>query len=370
MSPLSLIEHPSFLLEQPELLSAPARTQDPSLRALKVLHFYLGALFSQFGTISPASSTDQTFLKRDRRKKKPLNPFLGELFLGHTQASAESAETASSERTDIVCEQVSHHPPVTAYRILNDNAGVELNGYHMQRTYFSGTIRMERLGHWLIRLKQWDEDWVVTFPKVHLEGMLPPPPTPECSGTAHLSSSNGFTISVTFSGKGWLRGKKNSFAAEVSQLVDGEKLKKYTVNGQWCGGSYTVRDGSDNVIETIDTVTPRQTAKLVVRPLSAQDPMESRRAWQHVIRGIKTGDMGLISREKNKLEEEQRALRKKEQREGIEWQTRYFGKVGSWPEAEKLLSMSGAQIESERTKGIWRWKGSKLDVSTLVNGVA
>ena len=309
-------------------------------------------------------------MKRDKRKKKPLNPFLGELFLGHTRDPAESGEPASSGRTDIVCEQVSHHPPVTAFRIWNDEAGFELNGYHVQRTYFSGTIRMERLGHWLIRLKQWDEDWVVTLPKVHLEGMLPPPPTPECSGTAHLSSSNGFTISLTFSGKGWLRGKKNSFAAEVSRLVEGEKRIAYTANGQWCGRSYTVRDGSDNIIETINTLTPRQTAKLIVRPLAEQDPLESRRAWQHVIRGIETGDMGLISREKNKLEEEQRALRKKEQQEGTEWQTRYFSTVSSWPEAEKLLSVSGAQVESEKTKGIWRWKGGDVNAPAHVNGVA
>jgi len=50
--------------------------------------------------------------------KKPLNAFLGELFF------AEWDDEGSV--TKLVSEQVSHHPPITACRLWNEEAGVEV----------------------------------------------------------------------------------------------------------------------------------------------------------------------------------------------------------------------------------------------------
>ncbi len=50
---------------------------------------------------------------------KPLNPFLGELFIG--KWTDEQAGT-----THLVTEQVSHHPPITAYNIWNDKHGIRV----------------------------------------------------------------------------------------------------------------------------------------------------------------------------------------------------------------------------------------------------
>ena len=49
---------------------------------------------------------------------KPLNPFLGEIFLGKWQDDAGT--------THLVTEQVSHHPPATAFKIWNDTHGVKV----------------------------------------------------------------------------------------------------------------------------------------------------------------------------------------------------------------------------------------------------
>ena len=236
-----------------------------------------------------------------------------------------------------------------------------LEGYNAQRTYFSGTIRMERIGHWLVHFRDYDEDWVVTLPRVHLEGLIPPPPKPELDGTTRLASSNSYTIELQFSGKGWLRGKRNSFVAEVNRGTLFARKPVYTVEGQWCGGKYEVKDALGTVIETVDTLTARNPARLVVNPIDEQDPLESRRAWELVIRGIESGDMNLVSSEKNKLEEEQRALRRKEEQDGTEWQMRYFEKVPKWAKAEKLLAVIGTKVEDERTKGVWRWKEGRAE---------
>lgn len=53
-----------------------------------------------------------------RKKLKPLNPFLGEIFLGRW--------VDESGTTELISEQVSHHPPQTAYRIWNEEHGVSV----------------------------------------------------------------------------------------------------------------------------------------------------------------------------------------------------------------------------------------------------
>lgn len=49
---------------------------------------------------------------------KPLNPFLGEIFLGEWQDDVGT--------TNLVAEQVSHHPPVTVCNVWNDRYGVRV----------------------------------------------------------------------------------------------------------------------------------------------------------------------------------------------------------------------------------------------------
>lgn len=77
-------------------------------------------------------------------EKKPLNPVLGEVFYG------KWPDTGKGE-TFLVSEQVSHHPPITAYYIENKKAGIALQGHSGQKTSFSGTaIHVKQSGHALL----------------------------------------------------------------------------------------------------------------------------------------------------------------------------------------------------------------------------
>jgi hypothetical protein len=52
----------------------------------------------------------------------------------------------------------SHHPPVTAYAIINEKHGVKLVGYNGQKASFSkGTINVKQVGHAILHLKEFDE---------------------------------------------------------------------------------------------------------------------------------------------------------------------------------------------------------------------
>jgi len=333
-----MAEFPAYWAEQPTRFTAPTHEPDASKRALLVLTWFLTTLKQQYDH------------RKDRKKGKPLNPVLGEIFLGNFPNTAHGT-------TNIVSEQVCHHPPVTAYRLWNDEAGISLSGYHAAKTFFANRmIHLHKVGHVVLHIDKYDEDHLLTFPQVHLEGMFPPPPFPEFDAQtpAYIVSSSGYTTKITFSGKGWLRGKKNSFVASL--YADGREAEPlYTAEGQWTG-SFTIKDArTDTVVETYDASTSVEKLTAVsVSPIEEQDPMESRRLWRKFALAMENRDMGGVSAEKNRIEVRQREMRKEEESQGRKWETRYFSQTAVVdPRIEALGKKAGFRVEPELTGGVW-----------------
>ncbi|KAH8202039.1 hypothetical protein TruAng_003794 [Truncatella angustata] len=237
---LASLSAPPFLL----LLVAPAKEENAEKRALLVMHWYLAGLKRQMATRNEDGS---------RKKLKPLNPFLGEIFLD-----------------------------------------------------------------------RFDENHVFTVAKVHVEGIVSFQIAPELSGTSYIHSSSGYTTKIEYCSKGWLRGAGHTFKATLFR--DGaEKSPLYTATGQW-DGSYTVTNDKGRVIDTVDLASLKRTP-LQVAPVQKQHPLETGRAWQHVIEAIHSNDMFAIGHEKSKIENAQRALRKEEAQEGRVWERRFFTSI-------------------------------------------
>ena len=83
----SLVEFSSYWAEHPSLFVAPAVEKDPAKRALLVLKWFLSTLKQQYCSRSDALGSE----------KKPLNPFLGELFLGKWEDQAGTTELVSEQ---------------------------------------------------------------------------------------------------------------------------------------------------------------------------------------------------------------------------------------------------------------------------------
>ncbi len=127
---LSLTEFSAYWTQHPSVFVAPAAEKDPAKRAMLVLKWFLS-------TLKPSYST-----RNDKygSEKKPLNPFLGELFLGKWEDEAGTTELVSeqvrydhrlSPATSINADISfsSHHPPVTAYCIQNRKHGIKVPGF-------------------------------------------------------------------------------------------------------------------------------------------------------------------------------------------------------------------------------------------------
>lgn len=250
---------------------------------------------------------------------------------------------------------------------------MHLEGFNAQKASFSKTINIKQIGHALLTVpnpsKPGEKDtYLITLPSLHVEGLLFGAPFIELDGASYITSSTGFTAKIDYSGKGWLSGKKNSFTA-VLHPTGKEKEVIYNVSGQWTK-AFEIHSGaakhnsSSNLIDSWDPAS-FPTSKLIVAPLDKQHPLESRRAWANVAKGIANGDMDFVGKEKTKIEQAQRAMRKKEQEEGRVWERRYFT---AQPEASdaalSTLAKNAGMSEtgdSDKTGGLWRYDPSKAE---------
>lgn len=92
---ISLTEFSAYWTEHPSVFVAPASEPDPAKRALLVLKWFLSSLKQSYSTRNEKYGSE----------KKPLNPFLGELFLGKWVDEAGE--------TQLVSEQVRYDHHVT-----------------------------------------------------------------------------------------------------------------------------------------------------------------------------------------------------------------------------------------------------------------
>jgi len=354
LSSTSLTEFSSYWAEHPAVFAAPANETDPAKRTLLVLKWFLTTLKQQYASRS----------EKYGNEKKPLNPFLGELFLGKWEDAAGT--------TELISEQVNHHPPATAYSITNKNSGVHLEGFNAQKASFTKTINIKQIGHAVLSVPNSSAEggadkYIITLPSLHVEGLLFGAPFIELEGASYITSSTGFTAKIDYSGKGWLSGKKNSFTATLYPSGQ-EKDVLYNVSGQWTK-AFEIHAGaakgnsSKNLIESWD---PEHNApsKLQIAPVEQQHPLESRRAWAQVANGIAKGDMTLVANEKTKIENAQRELRKKEQAEGRKWERRYFSAAEG---GDALLASLATHVglsasgDADKTGGLWRYDAAKAD---------
>lgn len=117
LSSTSLVEYSAYWAEHPDLFVAPAKEASAEKRAALVMKWFLSTLRQQYCSRSEKLGSE----------KKPLNPFLGELFLGYWPDNGDTGEIK------LISEQVSHHPPATAYAIQNEKHGVEVNSSLCQK---------------------------------------------------------------------------------------------------------------------------------------------------------------------------------------------------------------------------------------------
>ncbi|KAK9467745.1 hypothetical protein V1512DRAFT_204560 [Lipomyces arxii] len=341
LSGTSLVEYSRFWGEMPSMFVAPSMIIDQEERMLAVVRWFIATLKGSYTSRNEALGSE----------KKPLNPFLGELFVGKW-------ETEDEGTTVLVSEQVSHHPPVTGYAVYNDVYGVELQGYNGQKASFASmSLNVRQVGHALLYLKKFDEYYYITLPSLHIEGLFYGAPYVELEQSTSITASNGFKASFEYSGKGYFSGKKNTFKAKVYR--PNETDYAYTISGQWSGKSMIASKEKKKNESLFYDASEHKVEPLILKPIEEQSEYESRRAWDKVAKAVEIVDYDTIHVEKSKIENEQRELRKQEEEAGIEWERRYFEQVKDDGPLKEVAELAGVEPDDL----VWRFKRDKFEAS-------
>ncbi|PNP76710.1 hypothetical protein FNYG_10129 [Fusarium nygamai] len=343
LAPRSAIEIPAAWACHHDLFLQPADEPDAGVRALLLAKNYICSLKQLVNADSPDAA------------KKPLNPFLGELFLG-------SFSDKSGSKSELVIEQVSHHPPVTACSVYNKERGMSSIGFAGQETSFSlvNGVTVRPTGCAIIQDHKHNEQSLMTMPTILVKGVTTGNPYPEMEGPAYIASSSGYLTKIGFHGKGRLGyGQKNQVVAEVFAPNDKDH-PLYRITGQWTG-EIKVEDSSKTTLEEFH-VDKIPISPLKVAPVEEQTPWESRRAWFKVTQAIKQHNIEKVYAHKSTLEESQRRRRVEEERTGKQWNRLFFTQIPKGDETlESLVSKVPEKLsilDFTKTGGAWRFIGA------------
>ncbi|XP_040039924.1 oxysterol-binding protein-related protein 9 isoform X2 [Gasterosteus aculeatus] len=336
----SLLEMYADFFAHPDLFVSIAEQLEARDRMVHVVKWYMSAFHAgRKGSVA----------------KKPYNPILGEVFYCHwdlpseTDEPSPNAETvsegpvpwSSSNSVCFVAEQVSHHPPISAFYAECLNQKIQFNAHIWTKSKFLGmSIGVHNIGQGCVSCLEHDEHYVLTFPNGYGRSILTVPWV-ELGGECNIScSKTGYSANIVFHTKPFYGGKKHRITAEI--FPPNDKKSFCSIEGEWNGVMYAKWATGENTV-FIDT---RRIGiiKKKVRKLEDQLDYESRRLWRDVTLNLKQRDIDAATDAKHRLEEKQRAEARERKENEQQWETRLFHEDGEcWVYDEPLLKRLASQ---------------------------
>ncbi|XP_045526827.1 oxysterol-binding protein-related protein 8 isoform X4 [Pieris brassicae] len=294
---LSKVVLPTFILEprsfldklsdnyyHADLLGQAQILEDPYQRFKGVLRWYLSGLY-----------------RKPKGLKKPYNPVLGETFRCCWRHKNDTY-------TYYIAEQVSHHPPVSAFYVSNRKDGFVIEGSLLARSKFYGNSTSAILeGCARIHLLNWGETYITTAPYAHCKGIVIGTLSMELGGKVHIiCQETGFQADVEFKLRSFLGGADQTNA--ISGRIKRGKDTIATVEGYW-DGRIDIKDkktGEETSLLDVSVLKEQRLPRYLV-DVDKQQEWESQRLWIKVSEAITSEDQVLATEQKTIIEEAQRA---------------------------------------------------------------
>ncbi|KAL3116816.1 hypothetical protein niasHT_001888 [Heterodera trifolii] len=156
-----LLEMYADFFAHPDELIAGAYENTPEKRFLAVLKYYLNSFY-------PARKTDNA--------KKPYNPILGEVFrcrwtlpdvpVSASRTAGGPFPRSATNQMTFIGEQVSHHPPISAFYVEHPESGVTCTSYIYTEAHIAGltSVGVRNIGRATVQLQNHNETYMATFP--------------------------------------------------------------------------------------------------------------------------------------------------------------------------------------------------------------
>ncbi|RDB19666.1 Protein KES1 [Hypsizygus marmoreus] len=170
-------EFPAYWCEHPDIFAAIADAKDDESRALAVLRWFIVCLLSS-PHLPPHHVPCRAHSKANTHPAtKAWDP-------------KETPQPRLASTTTLLVEQVSHHPPITAYVIENKTKGLRLIGHNAQKTSFSaGSIIVKQIGHAILTVSLPNNtkvEYLITLPRLRIDGLWYGSPYIELTDTSYI----------------------------------------------------------------------------------------------------------------------------------------------------------------------------------------
>jgi len=257
--------------------------------------------------------------------KNPLNPLIGETF----SCKWEHPDSTSY----YVAEQLSHHPPRTAFCFYDIKNGVAVNS-NLAPSYvkFYGNSAETRIGgssKIVIFTRNLEETYSFSFPTFLVRGILVGTLAMEMVGKVQCScAQTGYSAEIEFKSKGIIFGKHNELVGKVKK--QGQKGVLYTIHGFW-DGTISITNVQSKQTSVFFEPSELPVLERIIPPLEEQPENSSAKVWKEVVRGILKGNEEIALNAKRKIEEVQRREEKEREEQHREWIPSLFkkGNIGT-----------------------------------------
>ncbi|VDN98123.1 unnamed protein product [Rodentolepis nana] len=376
----STLEMYADFLAHPDLWIVIGDGPTPQARLIACLRWYLSAFHAS---------------RRTPVAKKPYNPILGEIFRccyyigpdGHSQSSdssvhpkqaAYSSPISGSSDVDIppnfsneemarhgpipyaaddcvvfLAEQVSHHPPISAFYAEYVPKRIQVSGHIWTKSKFLGlSIGVEMVGSATIALlDRPGEEYVVTFPSAYGRNILGVPWV-ELGGTCKINcAKTGYSAEVNFLTKPFYGGKKDQIRAKA--FVPDSDKPFLTVEGEW-NGQMTARWADSGKKELFVDTKALPTMKKQVRPRTSLFAFFYG-MWESVTLNLKQGNIDAATDAKSLLEQRQRreAAARLEARQ--RWLPSYFIEFNRIDSSRASIASSNTPVLGDQVQYNFKW---------------
>ncbi|XP_053614682.1 oxysterol-binding protein-related protein 9 isoform X2 [Plodia interpunctella] len=335
---LTKVVLPTFILERRSLLEMYADSfahpdqfvkivdqPTPRDRMVQVVRWYLSSYHAG---------------RKSQVAKKPYNPILGEVFRCHwdldgseTSSNADKQEVGdgpvpwcSPEQLSFVAEQVSHHPPISAFYAEHVNKRIQFEAWVWTKSKFLGlSIGVHNIGKGTVTLLDTGEEYTLTFPNGYGRSILTVPWI-ELGGSVVIECvQTGHKANIEFLTKPFYGGKKHRVTCEI--YAGSDKKPYYTAQGEWnsrMDGRWTDSGRTEVLFE----VSRMKARRKLVAPVPRQSAQESRRVWRHVTCALRAADTDAATAAKRAVEQAQRDAVKLRDANADKWLTQLFSPKG------------------------------------------
>ncbi|TFK47943.1 Oxysterol-binding protein [Heliocybe sulcata] len=334
LEPRSMLERITDFMAHPDLIFGAEECDDAEERFIRVLQYYLAGWH-----IKP------------KGVKKPYNPILGEFFRCRY-------DYPNNTRGFYIAEQVSHHPPISAFYYISPANKVCVIGELRPKSRFLGnsvSTVMEGENRVLLQGRKEDGEYVISMPNMYARGILFGKMVLELGDTCVAKNEkHGMFCDLEFKTKGFFSGTYNAIAGRVRKgnTDIGE------ISGRWSHVMEykNAKTGEKRVLFDVqkqgDKVAPKWVA-----PESEQEPNESRRLWSDLTKAIENKDMDTATAAKSAVEESQREERRKREESEQEHVPRFFElRNGRW---EPKFTPPDNPEEAVNAVQEWIWPSSR-----------